>query len=54
MHVNPELDLDLFNTQKIIKEKLDKLGIEYVEMDKTGICTIIRGTKGNVNGLISR
>ena len=50
LHENPELDLDLFNTQKTIKEKLDKLGIEYVEMAKTGICAIIRGTKGNVNG----
>lgn len=49
LHENPELDLDLFNTSKTIKEKLDALGIEYTEMAKTGIAAIIRGEKGNVN-----
>lgn len=47
LHENPELDLDLFNTSKTIKDKLDKLGIEYTEMAKTGICAIIRGEKGD-------
>lgn len=51
LHQYPELDLDLFNTQKTIKEKLDKLGIEYKEMAKTGIAAIIRGEKGNKNDL---
>lgn len=45
LHENPELDLDLFNTSRTIKEKLDKLGIEYTEMAKTGICALIRGKK---------
>lgn len=49
LHENPELDLDLFNTSKTIKEKLEKLGIEYTEMAKTGICAIIKGEKGDVN-----
>ena len=49
LHENPELDLDLFNTSRIIKEKLDSLGIEYTEMAQTGICALIRGEKGNVD-----
>lgn len=49
LHENPELDLDLFNTSKTIKDKLDALGIEYVEMAKTGIAAIIRGEKGDKN-----
>ena len=52
LHENPELDLDLFNTSRTIKEKLDKLGIEYTEMAKTGICALIRGKKGNENANI--
>lgn len=51
LHQYPELDLDLFNTQKTIKEKLDKLGIEYKEMAKTGIAAIIRGEKGDKNDI---
>ncbi len=49
LHENPELDLDLFNTSRIIKEKLDKLGVEYTEMAQTGVCALIRGKKGNLN-----
>lgn len=49
LHENPELDLDLFNTSRTIREKLDKLGIEYEEMAKTGICAIIRGEKGDID-----
>lgn len=49
LHENPELDMELFNTSKTIKEKLDKLNIEYVEMAQTGICAIIKGEKGNIN-----
>lgn len=49
LHENPELDMDLFNTSKTIKEKLDKLGIEYKEMAQTGICAVIRGEKKGEN-----
>lgn len=49
LHENPELDMELYNTSKIIREKLDKLNIEYIEMAQTGICAIIRGEKKGKN-----
>lgn len=48
-HQYPELDLELYNTQKTLKDKLDALGLEYVEMAKTGLCVVIKGEKGDVN-----
>ncbi len=44
-HSHPELDFELFETSKRIRNFLDKEGIEYKITAKTGICGIIRGGK---------
>ncbi|MBE6067467.1 MAG: amidohydrolase [Clostridium lundense] len=48
-HEYPEASLNEFNTNKIIKEELDKLGIEYKNAAGTGVIAEI---KGNCSGKI--
>lgn len=50
-HENPELGFEEFRTSKVIKEFLKKEGIPYIEVAKTGICALIKGSKeGAENG----
>ncbi|VYU26608.1 amidohydrolase [Clostridium tertium] len=44
LHEHPELGMEEYETSKFIKEFLKKEGIEYLEVAKTGVCGIIRGT----------
>lgn len=43
-HENPELGFEEYRTSAKIKEFLDKEGIPYVSVAKTGVCGIIEGT----------
>lgn len=43
-HENPELGFEEYRTSKVIKDFLDKEGIPYIEVAKTGVCAIIKGT----------
>ena len=45
LHQHPELGMEEYETSKYIKEFLKKEGIEYLEVAKTGVCGLIRGTK---------
>lgn len=45
LHENPELGMEEFETSKLIKEFLKNEEIEYIEVSKTGVCGIIRGSK---------
>ncbi|MBQ6820529.1 MAG: amidohydrolase [Clostridium sp.] len=45
LHEHPELGMEEYETSKFIKNFLSREGIEYVEVAKTGVCGIIRGTK---------
>lgn len=45
LHENPELGMEEFETSKLIKEFLKNEKIEYIEVSKTGVCGIIRGSK---------
>lgn len=46
-HQYPELSWKEFETSKMIKEELIKLGIEYIEVAGTGVIGIIQGQKKN-------
>lgn len=43
-HEHPELGFEEYRTSGIIKEFLTKEGIPYLEVAKTGVCGIIKGT----------
>lgn len=45
LHQYPELGMEEYETSKFIKSFLKKEGIEFIEVAKTGVCGIIRGTK---------
>ncbi|MGL4772715.1 MAG: M20 metallopeptidase family protein [Clostridium sp.] len=45
LHEHPEIGFEEFRTSAKIKEFLDKEGIPYVEVAKTGVCAIIKGEK---------
>ncbi|MCF0147403.1 MAG: amidohydrolase [Clostridium sp.] len=45
LHQHPELGMEEYETSKFIKDFLKKEGIEFIEVAKTGVCGIIRGTK---------
>ncbi|MBD7913778.1 amidohydrolase [Clostridium sp. Sa3CUN1] len=47
LHEHPELGMEEYETSKFIKEFLKNEGIEFTEVAKTGVCGIIRGTKGD-------
>ncbi|MDO4534989.1 MAG: M20 family metallopeptidase, partial [Clostridium perfringens] len=44
-HEHPELGFEEYRTSKIIKDFLKNEGIPYLEVAKTGVCGIIKGTK---------
>lgn len=46
-HEYPEASLNEFNTSKMIKEELDKLGIEYKSAAGTGVIAEIKGKSSN-------
>ena len=43
LHENPELSGREFNTVKFIMGELDKMGIEYIEVENGGVLGFIRG-----------
>lgn len=45
MHENPELSSNEKDTVKLVKEELEKIGIDYVEVDKGGVLGFIEGNK---------
>lgn len=45
MHENPELSSNEEDTVKLVKEELEKIGIDYVEVDKGGVLGFIEGNK---------
>ncbi|MDV4150934.1 M20 family metallopeptidase [Clostridium sp. AL.422] len=45
LHEHPELGMEEYETSKFIKSFLKNEGIEFIEVAKTGVCGIIRGTK---------
>lgn len=54
LHENPELGMEEYKTSKFIKGFLKNEGIEFTEVAKTGVCGLIRGTKGdNLNKTIA-
>ncbi|MBP1744250.1 MAG: peptidase [Firmicutes bacterium] len=50
-HQNPELGFEEHRTSDLIKEFLDKEGIEYFETAGTGICALIKGKGGRTVGI---
>lgn len=44
-HMNPEESLKEYNTSKVVKEELDKLGIPYISVAETGVLATIQGAK---------
>ncbi|GAA0120763.1 MULTISPECIES: M20 family metallopeptidase [Clostridium] len=47
LHRNPELGFDLPQTSRKIKDFLDREGISYIEVAKTGVAAIISGKKSS-------
>jgi amidohydrolase len=47
LHANPELSFQEYNTSAYIKDKLDKMGIEWKAMADTGIVAMITGDKSS-------
>lgn len=45
LHKYPEIGMEEFKTQELIKEFLKNEGIPFIELAKTGVCGIIRGEK---------
>ncbi|HQL36228.1 MAG TPA: M20 family metallopeptidase [Bacillota bacterium] len=53
IHENPELGMQEFETTKLVKKELQKIGVEIVELkSKTGVLGIIKGTKKGENRVI--
>lgn len=50
-HMNPELGFQEHRTSSIIKEFLDREGIEYFEAAGTGICALIKGSGDRTIGI---
>jgi len=50
-HRNPELGYEEHRTSEIIKEFLDKEGIEYFETAGTGVCALIKGKGDRTVGI---
>lgn len=53
LHENPELGFEEVRTSKVIKEFLEKNEIPYIEIAKTGVCGIIKGTKEGSNKTVA-
>ena len=52
-HEHPELGFEEFRTSKVIKDFLKANEIPYIEVAKTGVCGIIKGTKEGNNKTIA-
>ncbi|WP_160690655.1 M20 family metallopeptidase [Clostridium sp. C2-6-12] len=52
-HENPEIGFEEVRTSKKIKEFLKANNIEYIEIAKTGVCGIIKGTKEGNNKTVA-
>jgi amidohydrolase len=53
LHEHPELGFEEVRTSKIIKDFLEANKIPYIEVAKTGVCGIIKGTKEGNNKTIA-
>ena len=53
LHEHPELGFEEVRTSKTIKDFLKANGIPYIEVAKTGVCGIIKGTKEGNNKTIA-
>ena len=54
MHENPELSGQEYETVKFIMAELDKMGIEYTEVENGGVLAYIRGPKDNGKTVLLR
>lgn len=53
LHEHPETGFEEYRTSKVIKDFLSTNGIPYIEVAKTGVCGIIKGTKEGKNKTIA-
>ncbi|MFT8349042.1 M20 metallopeptidase family protein [Clostridium saccharoperbutylacetonicum] len=53
LHEHPELGFEEVRTSKVIKAFLEANGIQYIEVAKTGVCGIIKGTKEGNNKTVA-
>ncbi|MDR3596405.1 M20 family metallopeptidase [Clostridium sp.] len=53
LHEHPELGFEEVRTSKVIKDFLEENKIPYIEVAKTGVCGIIKGTKEGNNKTIA-
>ena len=53
LHEHPEIGFQEVRTSGVIKEFLKKNGIPFIEVAKTGVCGIIKGTKDGKNKTIA-
>ena len=53
LHEHPETGFEEYRTSKVIKDFLSANGIPYIEVAKTGVCGIIKGTKEGKNKIIA-
>lgn len=53
-HANPEIGMKEYNTAKVIRDELTKMGIPYLEAGETGTIGIIEGNKDSENILVLR
>ncbi|HGM3508688.1 TPA: M20 family metallopeptidase [Clostridioides difficile] len=54
IHSNPELAFKEFKTSKLIKEELDKLNIEYIDVASTGVLATIKGKNNSGKTILLR
>lgn len=52
LHENPELSGPEFNTIRYIKDELEQMGIEYIEVENGGVLGFIRGKEGGKTVLL--
>ena len=45
IHMHPELALEEYETSKLVQETLDRIGIRYKVVAKTGVLATIQGGK---------
>lgn len=53
LHEHPETGFEEYRTSKVIKDFLSANDIPYIEVAKTGVCGIIKGTKEGKNKTIA-
>nr|WP_243464370.1 hypothetical protein [Clostridioides difficile] len=54
IHSNPELAFKEFKTSKLIKEELNKLKIEYIDVAGTGVLATIKGKNNGGKTILLR